>query len=366
MATIKELKELALHSVRGTAPETYELGTVDEALRGEIAKMCDSVNNFMRNRYDIYDIIITVADEVVPAKTYDVLGQFAEIKSVPQGQKALFRVNGLGRNRAKKFLTQVGLSGLYETFRLDSSTFELGGKAIGGAASIDFERFLDGADNMADLMDIITEGLTDAVFGEVQKCLVAAINAVGSPDANKVIDSAFNGDNMFKLVSTVKVYGGNAVIFATPEFVGEMGPDAIAPNTYHDDDIDAIHKTGRIKIFRGTPIVEIPQSFVDENNVQTWINPQNAYILPTGKEKVVKIAMEGGTQMYDVINPDQSIEIHTYRKIGVGILAFNNWGVYQNTEETYARDDEGRVMRDLLGNPVVMKNGTYTCYPGDS
>jgi hypothetical protein len=329
MATIKELKELALHSVRGTAPETYELGTVDEALRGEIAKMCDSVNNFMRNRYDIYDIIITVADEVVPAKTYDVLGQFAEIKSVPQGQKALFRVNGLGRNRAKKFLTQVGLSGLYETFRLDSSTFELGGKAIGGAASIDFERFLDGADNMADLMDIITEGLTDAVFGEVQKALVAAFNVM--PDTNKSTNSTFIAKEMLRIVNVVKAYGGNAVIFATPEFVGEMGPDAIAPNTYHDDDIDAIHKTGRIKIFRGTPIVEIPQSFVDENNVQTWINPQNAYILPTGKEKVVKIVFEGNTQVWDLKNPDNSMEIHTYKKIGTAIMTYHNWGIYQNT-----------------------------------
>ena len=329
MATIKELKELALHSVRGTAPETYELGTVDEALRGEIAKMCDSVNNFMRNRYDIYDIIITVADEVVPAKTYDVLGQFAEIKSVPQGQKALFRVNGLGRNRAKKFLTQVGLSGLYETFRLDSSTFELGGKAIGGAASIDFARFLDGADNMADLMDIITEGLTDAVFGEVQKALVAAFNVM--PDTNKSTNSTFIPKEMLRIVNVVKAYGGNAVIFATPEFVGEMGPDAIAPNTYHDDDIDAIHKTGRIKIFRGTPIVEIPQSFVDENNVQTWINPQNAYILPTGKEKVVKIVFEGNTQVWDLKNPDNSMEIHTYKKIGTAIMTYHNWGIYQNT-----------------------------------
>ena len=329
MATIKELKELALHSVRGTAPETYELGTVDEALRGEIAKMCDSVNNFMRNRYDIYDIIITVADEVVPAKTFDVLGQFAEIKSVPQGQKALFRVNGLGKNRAKKFLTQVGLSGLYETFRLDSSTFELGGKAIGGAASIDFERFLDGADNMADLMDIITEGLTDAVFGEVQKALVAAFNVM--PDTNKSTNSTFIPKEMLRIVNVVKAYGGNAVIFATPEFVGEMGPDAIAPNTYHDDDIDAIHKTGRIKIFRGTPIVEIPQSFVDENNVQTWINPQNAYILPTGKEKVVKIVFEGNTQVWDLKNPDNSMEIHTYKKIGTAIMTYHNWGIYQNT-----------------------------------
>ena len=329
MATIAELKELALHSVRGTAPETYELGTVDEALRGEIAKLCGSVNNFMRNRYDIYDIIITVADEIVPAKTYDVLGQFAEIKSVPQGQKALFRVNGLGRNRAKKFLTQVGLSGLYETFRLDSSTFELGGKAIGGAASIDFERFLDGADNMADLMDIITEGLTDAVFGEVQKALVAAFNVM--PDTNKSTNSTFIAKEMLRIVNVVKAYGGNAVIFATPEFVGEMGPDAIAPNTYHDDDIDAIHKTGRIKIFRGTPIVEIPQSFVDENNVQTWINPQNAYILPTGKEKVVKIVFEGNTQVWDLKNPDNSMEIHTYKKVGTAIMTYHNWGIYQNT-----------------------------------
>lgn len=329
MATIKELKELALHSVRGTAPETYELGTVDEALRGEIAKMCDSLNNFMRNRYDIYDIIITVADEVVPAKTYDVLGQFAEIKSVPQGQKALFRVNGLGRNRAKKFLTQVGLSGLYETFRLDSSTFELGGKAIGGAASIDFERFLDGADNMADLMDIVTEGLTDAVFGEVQKALVAAFKVM--PDTNKHTNSTFVPKEMLRIVNVVKAYGGNAIIFATPEFVGEMGPDAIAPNTYHDDDIDAIHKTGRIKIFRGTPIVEIPQSFVDDDNVHTWINPQYAYILPTGKEKVVKIVFEGNTQVWDLKNPDNSMEIHTYKKIGTAIMTYHNWGIYQNT-----------------------------------
>ena len=327
--TLSEFRDIALHAAKGTAPAEFTVDNVNAAFIDGLKELAGTYNQFMKNRYDIYDIIITVADEVVPAKTYDVLGQFAEIKSVPQGQKALFRVNGLGRNRAKKFLTQVGLSGLYETFRLDSSTFELGGKAIGGAASIDFERFLDGADNMADLMDIITEGLTDAVFGEVQKALVAAFNVM--PDTNKSTNSSFIAKEMLRIVNVVKAYGGNAVIFATPEFVGEMGPDAIAPNTYHDDDIDAIHKTGRIKIFRGTPIVEIPQSFVDENNVQTWINPQNAYILPTGKEKVVKIVFEGNTQVWDLKNPDNSMEIHTYKKIGTAIMTYHNWGIYQNT-----------------------------------
>ena len=41
-------------------------------------------------------------------------------------------------------------------------------------------------------------------------------------------------------------------------------------------------------------------------------------------------------------------------------------GVYQTLEETYAHDAEGNVMRDLEGNPVVMMNGTYRCYPGDA
>lgn len=338
MATIKELKELALHAVRGTAPANYSATNVNDALRGELAAMCGSINNFMRNRYDIYDIIITTADEIVPNKVISTMGMFAEVRQVPQGQKALFKRGGLGRNRAKKFLTQVGLSGVYETFRLDNETFELGAYAVGGAATIDFERFLDGAESMADLMDIITEGLTDAVFGEVQKALIAAKDAVGRPDANKVISDKFEGDKMFKLVSVVKAYGGSAVIFATPEFVGEMGPDAIVPVSvagsqavYHPEDIDAIHRTGYVTVFRGTPIVQIPQSFVDENNDKTWINPQYAYVLPAGKEKVVKIVLEGNTQVYDWTNKDQSMEIHTYKKMGAAILTHHNWGIYQNT-----------------------------------
>ena len=337
MATIQELKDLALHAVRGTAPVNFTNENVDDALRGEMAKMCTSINNFQRNKYDIFEIIITAADEVVPNKVSDVMGMFAEIRNVPQGQKALFKRGNVGRNRAKKFLTQVGLSGVYETFRLDNETFELGAYAVGGAATIDFERFLDGAENMADLMDVITEGLTDAVFGEVQKCLIAAADAVGRPSANKVVSNTFEGDKMFKLVSTVKAYGGSAVIFATPEFVGEMGPDAIVPvganyqGVYHPQDIDAIHNNGYINIFRGTPVVQIPQSFVDENNEKTWINPQYAYVLPAGKEKIVKIVFEGQTQMWDFINKDQSIEIHTYKKMGAAILTHHNWGIYQNT-----------------------------------
>ncbi len=344
MATIEQIKELALHSARHTAPANFTAENVDDALRGELNKLAGSINQFMKNRYDIYEIIIETADEVVPKKVLDALGRFCEVQQTAQGQAAVFKKGRLGRARARTFLTQVGNSGVYETFRLDNGTFELHGHAVGGAVTLDFERMLDGAETMADVMDILTEGLVDATMVEVHKAMRAAINAKNRPEANKVSNSRFDAKEMVKLISVVKAYGNGAMIFATPEFIAEMGPDAIVPVTsnlpgvYAPQDIEAIHNTGLINLFRGTPVVEIQQSFIDENNEKTWIDPQLAYVLPTGGEKVVKVVLEGGTQIHDFTNRDNSMEIHAYRKIGAAILTQHNWGIYQNTgiAQTYA------------------------------
>ena len=335
--TLQELKQLAVYAAKNEAPSNFSVDNVDEALVDGLRELAGSVNQFMKNRYDIYDIIIEAVDEVLPKKVIDAVGIFAEVQTVPQGQKALFRQR-LGRARARKFLTQVGLSGVYETFRLDNGTFEVSAHAVGGACTIDFERMLDGAENMAELVSLLTEAQTDAVYQEVQRALKGALNAQGRPPVNKVSKNTFVADDMVKLVNVVRAYGNGAVIFAPPEFVGAMGPDCIIPistagvqGVYHPQDIDAIHNQGYINIFRGTPIVQIPQSFVDEKNVKTWIDPQMAYVLPTGGERVVKVVFEGATQIYDFQNRDQSMEIHTYRKLGTAILTHHNWGIYQNT-----------------------------------
>ena len=41
-------------------------------------------------------------------------------------------------------------------------------------------------------------------------------------------------------------------------------------------------------------------------------------------------------------------------------------GVYQNTQETYARNAEGGIMYDWQGQAITMKNGTEQVYPGDA
>jgi hypothetical protein len=334
----KKIHDLAIQAAKKTPMPNYSLETINDAFRGEIGKLVYDYNSFMKHRYDIYEIIIEAADEIVPNKVISAMKPFAEVKTVKQGQKAMFKVSK-GKTRAKKFLTQVGLSGVYESFRLDNTTYELNTWAIGGAVTVDWERMLDGADTMADLMDIITEGLEDAIFIEVQKALRASLNYVNRPDNNKVDTNTFDPAEMVKLINTVKAYAPQAIIFAPPEFVSAMGPDAIVPipdsgnygGVYSPEDIEEIHRTGYITLFRGTPIVQIPQSFVDENNVKTWIDPTLAYVLPAGKEKVVKVVLEGNTQITDFQNPDHSMEIHTWKKLGVGIESYHNWGIYRNS-----------------------------------
>ena len=274
MATLQELKELALHAARGTAPANYTAETVDEALRGELKALAGSVNQFMKNRYDIYEIIIAAVDEVVPANVISAVGAFAEVRTVANGQKTIFK-RKLGRQRARQFITRVAIGGLYETFRLDSETFTVEAHAIGGACSIDFERFKDGAEDMADLVAIVQEGLVDSVYYETMRALHNAVKEA-TPGVKVETMSGWVPEEALKAINYVKGFGTAATIFATPEFVAAMGADAIVAPTanvggvYAPQDIDAIHNTGYINIFSGTPVVQLPNTWTDDTYSKTY------------------------------------------------------------------------------------------------
>lgn len=339
MATLKGLKDLAICAARDKAPsdapaEFQNTSDVNTALREELNVLAGDYNSFRRNKYDIFEIIQTVADEVVPNRVLDIMGQFAEIKQVDHGVRVSF-TQKVGKQRAKQFLTRVGVSGVYETFRLDTRTFDIYPKAIGGAAYIDFERLICGDEVISDYMDVISEGLVDKVLEEVQAALQASVNA--TRPANTKYSNSYDAAELFKLCNTVRAYGTGAVIFASSEFVASMGADAVtigSTNWAHAADLNSIHETGYVTVFRGTPIVRLPMSFTDVDNATKVINPKYAYIFPTGGEKVVKIVLEGNTIVKDFENRDNSMEIQAYKKFGVGITSYHNWAIYYNASLT--------------------------------
>lgn len=345
------IKNLVVCSFTGKNPDPtkYEQKDVKGALSEAIHELAHDYDSYRRNKLDLFEIMEKAYDEILPAYVESFMGSFAEIQNVPNGVKAIFK-RKRGRQRAKSFITRVGLSGVYESFRLDSDTFEVGGHALGGAAYIDFERYICGDEDIAESATILLEGLEEAILGEVQRALIASVNAEDRPTKNVYVAAGFDADAMAELCAIAKAYGTGCTIFAAPEFVNAMGPDAIgrpiyaplaetagtyqgyATPVYSPRDINDIATIGHITMFRGNPIVEMPQSYTDESNTTTQINPGFAYIFPSGQEKVVKIVLEGETQVDEWKHRDRSFEVEVYKKVGVGILTNHNWCVYENTD----------------------------------
>lgn len=348
-----DIRDLYIHAFKGTSPATeFSVKDVKETLRAELKALAPNKYEYEKNKLEIFQIIQESFDEVLPDYVGNFIGQFAEIKSVPNGQRASFIVKR-GRRRAKTFVTEVGLAGVYEAFRLDVDTFEVSAKAYGGAAYIDFERTLDGSEDLVEPLQLLLDGLQEAIYKELLKALIAATQNSDMPAANIASTTNFDPAQMQRLCTIAKNYGGgNAVIFATPEFVQEMGPDAIgmpiygpyalpatpvagqqpgyATPVYNPNDIASIAATGYITMFRGTPIVQLPQAFVDENNDTYQVPPQYAFIFPAGNQKIIKVVFEGDTDVRDWQHRDRQMEIEIYKKFGVAIFTTNDWCVYEN------------------------------------
>ena len=312
--------------------ETFTAKEINETLRSELNSIAGSnYHLYEQNKHTIFALIEETIDEILPQRVLEEYGQFAEIKTVAQGDKAIFRqkVTAASRRRAKQFITKVGLAGVYEVFKLDGKAYELPVTAFGGAAQISIEEFLDGRLDWNELVEIVMEGLDEAVYAEIEKALIGAVDSLG--ENNKYAGVGFNEAAMDSLIAVADSYG-RSTIYCTYEFAATMVP---AEGWISDRMKDQKWDNGYLANYKGHNVIVLNQSLVDENNSTKVIDPAYAWIIPAGaNEKPVKIAFEGQTLVDDRKNDDWSREVQVYKKLGVGALITNNICVYRNAALT--------------------------------
>lgn len=306
----------------------FSYAELNETLRNELREIAGTYQLYRENKNLVFSLIEETIDDILPKKVLEQWGQFAEIKTFAQGDKPVFtqKITSAARRRAKQFITKVGLAGRYEVFKLDGKSYEIPTTAFGGAAQIGFEEFLDGRVDFADVLDIVMEGLDEAVYREIEKALKGAVTNLQS--ANKVTETAFVEASMDKLIAIADSYG-QATVYCTYEFAATMVP---AEGWRSDAMKDQRWNNGYLANYKGHRVIVLPQSFEDETNSKKVIDPSYAWIIPTGgNDKPVKIAFEGQTQVRETENEDWSREVQVYKKLGVGAIITNNICVYRNT-----------------------------------
>lgn len=334
-----QIKKLAVAAMQKTPltfsvngqDKTFSADAVNEALRKEFNELAGNYKLFRRHEVEVYELIEETIDEILPRKVMQQYEQFAEVKTIAQGDKAIFklRITEAARKRAKAFVTRVGLAGRYETMMLDGKELEVGTSAIGYAIRIGFEEFLDGRYSFADFTDIMLESMDEYIYAEIAKALVASVDQL--PTANIYSGTAFDEAQMDQLLAISDSYGnGNSTIYCTKEFASTMKP--ASADWASSEMKNRLWTDGYFTTYKNHPVVILQQSTVDENNTEKVIDPSRAFIFASVGEKPVKVVFEGQTAVRTASdNDDWSTDLQTYKKFGVAVFTNPSICVFENT-----------------------------------
>ena len=127
MLEMKELLQLmkAAAKASSTNPTAYSWNgqslsyeALNETLRQELNELCGSNSAYRENKNTIFSLIEQTLDDVLPKKVAENYMQFADVQVFEQGNRPIFKRRLTSNNRAKQFVTRVGLAGVYEVFKL--------------------------------------------------------------------------------------------------------------------------------------------------------------------------------------------------------------------------------------------------------
>ena len=340
MLKIEEIVKLAkiAANANASAPtaysyngESFSYDEVQETLRAQFAELAPDYRGYRENKNTIFRIIEETLSEIVPQRIKANYEQFAEVKHFAQGDKPIFRRKTMAnnRNRGKQFVTRVGLAGIYEVWKLGSAqeSFEVPTSAIGGAAQIGFEEFLDGRVDWAELVNILYEGIDDLIYNEIGQALGEGMAQL--PADNKVVAAGFEEAVFDQLVANAEMYG-NVTIYCTNEFAVKMVPKEAW--RYTDRMKEELYRTGRLQGYKGKNVVVLPNTYTDAFQKKKVLDPSLVWIVPAGADtKPVKVAFEGDLYTNEFENYDWSRDIHMYEKVGVVCMMDNAIHMYKDT-----------------------------------
>ena len=335
MENIKDIIDLAVATVtKENIPSEFTSADLEKSLRDQLSAFQD-YKYLRKHAAELYEIIEEVANIVIPKMTLAQFGGFADIRRKGYGEKISFTLR-TGKYRGKKFVTKAGDQGIYKTFGLDNREVVMQPRVYAGAARLEIEDFLLGRINMSELLDILTEALSEKLYIEIQKALIAAFDAKERPAANKYQGNGFVVAEFDKLINTVRAYGDSINIYCTFAFASKLtntpgfATTNVSPNLSRQDAED-VRNQGYIGTYKGCKVVVLAQSFADDTNTETLIDDAYCYIMPAGAEKPVKIAFEGETYIRNFTDSVLSQEISLEQMFDVAIITHNNWAIYKDS-----------------------------------
>jgi hypothetical protein len=315
--TRQEVFSLAVDAYyKRTSTDKY---TAEDRVEGLRTYLADLNKDYRNNKNEIFQIIEETVNEILPKKVNEIVRNFAEFKDFPDNTKVEFKVKN-GKIKA----VEVAVGGTVERQRVDKGWFTVSTEAIQCKVYEEYERVIGGQVEWSELINMVIDAIMETILKKVYNALIGIYSKLPTPNAHT--GNTFDAVEFDKIVNVIKAYG-------TPIIIGTPAGVATIPLTEYASEADKldIRNKGYLGIYKGLSVIEIPNSFEDNDNAVKVFDDQYLFILPAGAERIVKVAMEGGLKVRDTNGQDWTVNFEAYQKVGVSVFAVNNIGVYKNT-----------------------------------
>jgi hypothetical protein len=292
----------------------------------------DSVRALRYNSREIFAIIDEVIDEVVPAQIQDLTAQFAEVRRFARNEKVEFVIPTTYGSTRRQYtaVRRSARGGVYRAYRLDGKVLDMEMYPWAVAYAVTLEDLLTGQRTIAELLSIITNAWVERIFRDVVDALFTA--AAAAPAPNQASGSSFSAADLDDVIEVIGAYG-NPFIFGFRKSVSKIinvtltnaGGAVMA-------DLDDIRRQGFVQIYKGIPVVMMPDYFVNLDNAPFVFEAyrDTLLVLPSA-ERPVKVAFKGEGYTQEIQQATGGVEYQNHQIVGMTVLFNNHIGSYEFT-----------------------------------
>lgn len=313
----------------------FSQADADEVVRKgieEIFKLENATPREIRARQpEIFALIEEVVEELLPKAIEDIMGGFTEVKTFARDAEPIFLIKGIGKSRARMSITEGARGGVYKARRLDNKNFQVTMKTETVSVFVTLEEILLGTQSLGDLMSNIRDGFAERIYIKAVQALRTAKTL--APSSNIASGNGIEAEKLDELIRITSAYGTPIIMgfrSAVTKITNMSAISGITPNVSLED-LNNIRSKGFVDIYKGVPVVELPNYLVDETNSEFVFKEGDLFILPTDA-RPIKVAMKGDLHIQENTHPTGSKEQQAHRMIGVGLYLTNNVCVYTDNE----------------------------------
>ena len=295
-----------------------------------------NVREIKRYSTDVFALIEEVIEQVLPMMLADRVGAFAEIKTFARDEQVKFTIKNQGKRRVVRGIAKGARGGIYRAKKLQDADLIVPTFVYSVGYQITLEELLTGRRTVGELATLITEGFLENIYLEVIQAMRGIYTY--APANNKATASGMDLDKMRSVIRTVRAYGSPVIIGFQTEIeklsnvagTAFTGGITAVPNVPVEDILERRNQ-GYVGMFYATPVVVIPNYFLNEQNADWMFKEQDIFVLPVDNQKPVKVALHGDIYTQQVQDPTGSMEFHAHRLMGVAIVFYNAVGIFRDS-----------------------------------